>query len=517
MESIKVSIFLSDKSVSGAWDSFLNYAPLPELMQGAGAAVLTLLVSFAIGIILYHLNDRDKAGGQLDLHVALDYVWMFKLSLVPLLLVVILPFTMGANSVVWQSIIFTTWFISLSLLIWIVIRLYGWVKGNKHSRRLGYLAKFPKSDTDKIVSWNDLWSTSNTHTRFNEKDYFVAFSNQIDALLQKGGDRNWNTIAQLLTDFHSHIDKRDKIFLLVFDEFFPKILEWHLQIWTFHYTQYSKEKSNNKDKINTKAFEVDLVIDQIIRFITKEALVGSNGRAFSYFDELKKHIAKHADYVIEGTKHTYEYVAHIPIYEDCFEYIPQSPDSYDIWGHYFPEEWKINISNLESNVVSRIWMHRYLEWSQSRIWKESEDWDKQLDELNKGLFDTVDPITWAKIHTFVFRPRRESETKMKTMVETGTKFGYSGRTFAGWGDDFETQYQELQKAELNNTIDLALHIFPRVFTEKNIITWQKEITELQYPEDSSEARRAVVWGAIFRKMLQHIETKNQRTDVSQIH
>jgi len=202
MGSLQLSILFNQKTATNTWENFLNYAPLPELMQGAGAAVLTLLVSFAIGIILYHLNDRDKAGGQLDLHVALDYVWMFKLSLVPLLLVVILPFTMGAESVVWQSAIFIIWCISLILLVWIVIRLYGWVKGNKHAGRLGYLASFPKSATDKIVSWNDLWSTSDTHTRFNEKDYFVAFSNQIDVLLEKRDDKSWNTVALLLTDFH---------------------------------------------------------------------------------------------------------------------------------------------------------------------------------------------------------------------------------------------------------------------------------------------------------------------------
>jgi len=513
MGSLQLSILFNQKTATNTWENFLNYAPLPELMQGAGAAVLTLLVSFAIGIILYHLNDRDKAGGQLDLHVALDYVWMFKLSLVPLLLVVILPFTMGAESVVWQSAIFIIWCISLILLVWIVIRLYGWVKGNKHAGRLGYLASFPKSATDKIVSWNDLWSTSDTHTRFNEKDYFVAFSNQIDVLLEKRDNKSWNTVALLLTDFHQHIDKRDKVFLLVFDEFFPKILEWHLLVWTLQYTQYSKEKADSKDKVHIKAFEVDLVIDQIIRYITKEALIGANGRAFSYFDTIKKHVAEHADFVIEGPDRNYEYVRHIPIFEDCLEYIPQSKESYNIWEHYFPSEWKINLSNLESSPVSRIWLHRYLDWAQSRIWKESEDWDKELDELNKGLFDSVDPITWAKIHTFVFRPRKDPDSKMKTMAEHKTTFGFSGRTFSGWGDDFETQYRELQKEETKNTIQLALHIFGKVFTKDNIGTWQKELGELEYPDDSTEARRAIVWGAIFREMLQYLETKNHHTDV----
>lgn len=507
MASLKISLLLNQESSQGVWDSFLNYGPLPELMQGAGMAVITLLISFAIGIILHHLSDKNKEGGQLDLHVALDHVWLFKPSLLPFLAVVILPFFMGVESIVIQSIILIAWLISLSLLVWIVVRLYGWVKGNKHQRRLDYLASFPRATTDKIISWNDLWSTTNTYTRFTEKDYFMEYSKQVDALLKQSTEKSWNVIAQLLTDFHTHIDKRDKVFLLVFDEFFPKILEWHHKVWSKHYLQYSKENSGNTNKLSYKAFECDLVIDQIIKYVTKEALVGSNGHAFSYFDTLKKHIEVHKDFVIEGKEpnQNYEYVRYIPIYEDCFEFIPQSPDSYNIWEDYFPPEWKINLRNLTTSPVARTWLNRYFDWAQSRIWKQSEEWDKQLDDLNKGLFDSVDPITWAKIHTFVFRPRKDTETKMKTMVENGTNFGYSGRTFSGWGDDFETKYRQLQEEETESTINLALHIFGKVFTENNIKVWQGELAQLEYPEDSMEYRRIQVWKAIFNKMLEHIK------------
>jgi hypothetical protein len=504
MTSLKLSILLNQEKSQGVWESFLNYAPLPELMQGAGTAILTLLISFAIGIILHHMNDRNKAGGLLDLHVALDYVWMFKPSLAPLLIVVTLPFFMGVESTAVQSAILVVWLIGLSFLIWIVVRLYGWVKGDKHPPRLKYLANFPKNTNDKIVSWNDLWSTSQTHTRFAEKDYFIAFSNQVDALLKQETEKSWHIIAQLLTDFHTHIDKRDRVFLLVFDEFFPKILEWHYKVWSKYYSQYSKENIVNKDKLTYKAFESDLVIDQIIRYVTKEALVGPNGHAFSYFDTLKEHIEAHKDFVIDGTEQTYEYIRFIPIYEDCFEFIPQSPDSYNIWEHYFPSEWKINLSNLTTSPVARTWLNRYFDWAQSRIWKQSEEWDKQLDDLNKGLFDSVDPITWAKIHTFVFRPRKDNETKMETMVKHGTNFGYSGRTFSGWGDDFETKYRQLQEEEIENTINLALHIFSKVFTESNIKVWQSELAQLEHHEDSSEYRRVLVWKAVFNKMLEHI-------------
>ncbi|PIR60132.1 MAG: hypothetical protein COU68_03045, partial [Candidatus Pacebacteria bacterium CG10_big_fil_rev_8_21_14_0_10_45_6] len=89
--------------------NFLEYPPLPELMQGAGIAVLTLLISFAIGIFIHHLGDGERKGNFLDLHVALDQVWLFKPSLFILLVVVISPFFMGVDSAGLRIIIFFVW------------------------------------------------------------------------------------------------------------------------------------------------------------------------------------------------------------------------------------------------------------------------------------------------------------------------------------------------------------------------------------------------------------------------
>src|SRR3990167_1527389 len=90
-------------------EDFLNYEPLSQLMQGASMAVLTILISFAIGIFVHHLSDGERKGSLLDLHVALDYVWLFVPSLVIVGIMVTVPFFMGMGELDFKTIVFAIW------------------------------------------------------------------------------------------------------------------------------------------------------------------------------------------------------------------------------------------------------------------------------------------------------------------------------------------------------------------------------------------------------------------------
>jgi len=483
---------------------FFNYEPLSQLMQGAGMAVLTLLISFAIGIFINHLDNRERKGSFLDLHVALDYVWRFKYSVVLLLLVEIVPFFMGVNNIWLQVFFFTIWIVALVGLIRILFRLYEWVKGDKNNSRIKYLSDFPKSKRDKIVSWLDLWSTdTNLDNRFNEKDFFIPFSEEIDSLIKSEDKDDLNLLSKLLEGYLSNIEKRNKTFLIVFPEFFPKVLEWHFILWKKQYSEFSKEKTE-RPYSNHHLFETDHVIDQIIKFVTKEALIGDNAHPFSYFKALEVHIEMYQNVTIEGKEHIYSYLDQMPIYEDCFNMIPLSQNSYEIWGHYFPDDWKIKISNLEKNKISNIWYSRFLDWSQSRIHNNKTEWDKEMEELSKELFTSVDPITWAKIYTFVIRPW--SNSRIKSVIEKRVNFGYAGRFISSWGDDDESNFSKIYEVELETTFDLAMYLFGnRVFTKDNLNKWIEELDTLNYEEDTDEFRRKQVWKSIFLALKKRIK------------
>ncbi len=481
-------------------------------MQGAGIAVLTLLISFAIGIFIHYLGDGERKGNFLDLHVALDYVWLFKPSLIVLAIVVLSPFLMGVNNIIVKLSAFIVWLVSLILLFYILLRLYKWVKGDKNLFRLKYLSNFPKSSRDKIVSWKDYWATKiSVDSRFIEKDFFIPFSNQVDEILKSNMQEEWALLPNLLEDFFSNIESRNKIFLLVFPEFFPKILEWNLILWKKQYSKFARGQENNEEtKIDIKIFEVEQVVSQIIKYVTKEALTGNTGNAFSYFKYLKEHMDKNDSVKIIGQEHTYTYVEHLQVYEDCFNMIPKSKEAHNIWEHYFPMEWKITIDNLKKHIIPRVWLNRFINWAISRIRTDIKEWDKNLDEVSKEIFYNVDPITWAKILTFVLLPWSGS-SRMKNAIESGQSFGYVGRIFAsGWNDNTEVNFAKFQDEQFKNTIDLTTYIFGNIFTLDNLNKWQNELNQLNYQENSKEYRETKQWQELLSIIEKRIEEKNQK-------
>jgi hypothetical protein len=474
-------------------------------MQGAGAAILTILVSFAIGIFIHHLGAGERKGNSLDLHIALDYVWFFVPSLVMAGIMVTAPFLLGLGDLTLKSIIFLVWLITFLWLFWILLRLYRWVKGDKDDFRLQYLSNFPKSPRDKIKSWRDWWASSrNASDRFVEKDFFVAFSKEIDSILLSEDKARWKTLPQLLEGFLSSIDKRNKIFLLVFEEGFPKILEWHYAFWNRQYSHYAKD-AERIDRFEQYLFEANRLVDEIIKSITKEALTDRSAGAFSYFKNLDRHIKKHESTAIEGSQHTYHYVKHLPIYNDFLNLIPEAPDSYNIWEHFFPPHWKVTLKNFKENIITRLWLDHFMEWAKSRVWSDTDEWDKALEEASKQLFPSVDPNMWAKILTFILRPW-SGDSRIQAIVEKGPRFGHIGRIITGWDEeDLSSKYTNSQDTQERETIELTSFLFSGLFTKNNIEQWLKELDSFQYETGSKQDHRRNEWRRILTLLKSEME------------
>ncbi|MEX2410386.1 MAG: hypothetical protein WD607_03270 [Candidatus Paceibacterota bacterium] len=481
-------------------DIFLNSKVLPELMQGTGIAILTFLISFAIGIFIHHLNQADEKGNYLDLHVALDHVWNLKFSIGLVLLVTTLPFLMTVDD---KLSVFSLWVISLILLIWILIRLYKWVKGNKNDYRLEYLSNYQKSSQDKIVSWESFWRTDIVDAKnLNEVDFVKIFINEIDQLIKSNKSKNWKTASNLIDGFYANIEKRNKIYLIISEKFFPKILEWHFLVWKINLMN-TQDLNNEYSLIKYEhIFHIKSLLNEIIRYVTKETLTGNGGHAFSYFNHLKNHVDKYKKEHFKINNNKNFYVNHVPIYQDCLEFMPESSESYDIWSTYFPSSWKINKRNLESNKIPWIWYDRFIYWAIPRIQRNNlnsseDEWDEKLDDISKGLFDSVDPITWAKIITFILKP---SEPRIKKFIEDTKVFGLIGRSYSSWNDkEFENQH----KRYIDETIDLAVYLFGnKVFTEENIKKWIEDLNNLEYSKDSIEFVKKESWKNILTSILE---------------
>ena len=499
--------------------NFLNYPSLPELMQGIAGAVITLQISFAIGILIELFKDQNKPEGGLELRVMLDEVWRFKQTVVITLITFFLPFLLSIHDLIFKSFVFILWLIAFYFLVIPLFRLYDWVKGNKDDARLVYLSKSSVktpitgdllgwirgfSFRDKIESWKSLWDKK-SDSGFKDKEYFNLFSKEIDQLFLIDSGKELKLAEGLLTKFTENIEKRDLTFITVFDDFFPKILDWNLWIWRKQYADFAKDKEvtiKDSDK-DISYINIDLAIDKIIKYVTEKSL--SRQSAFSYFKHLEKHIEKHKNEIVIGEEHQYIYVEHIPIYRDILEKVSDSDSSYDIWNHYFPKAWKITPQNFKENIETRIWFKDFLDWAQSRIWQKTDDeWDKKLDEVSKELFPNISPSLWSRVITFVLSSW--SDSRIKNVIESKRTVGFIGRIVTGWGGDevsVETRLQESHINEEKETIELTLLLFGNIFTAENIEGYIKELNGFDYQSDSKEQNEKLLWLDFLKKIQDH--------------
>ena len=512
--------------------SFLEYLALPGLMQGASMAVITLLISFAIGIFVHHLGDGERNGNLLDLRIALDHVWSFKSSIWIVLVVFISPILMGAiNHTLFKVVFFLIWTIGLCILCKILLSLYKWVKGNKNDFRLDYFKKtLPKSSPqDRVNSWDNFWSNDwNKEKKFVEEDFFVVFSDQIDSILQSDNEKDdWNILPSLLKGLQANIQNRNKNEVLISEEFFPKILEWHFIFWQ---KRYSKSAKASKDKKETGAYAKLLrparsSINQIIGYVTKEALTGNDDdTAYFYFKNLEKHIDKYKAEKIDGDQRTYFYFKYLPIHRDILDQISKSKNIDDIWEECFPAEWKVNIPNLKDHSISKQWLDVFLKWSDSRILallytNNEKELDCSLGDILCGLFPDVDPYTWVEILAFVtlekflpsmIGPYSESQGKeiqVKQIIETKLNLYIpSPSTFiVDDVDDAVMILTQLYGKRFKNTVETAISVFDKIFTIENINNWMDGLNKLEYEKDSDKHTKKEEWRKILLALKKHRE------------
>ena len=317
-------------------------------------------------------------------------------------------------------------------------------------------------------------------------------------------ENNVKAIAKLLGDYDSFVSKRSIVLLVIFDEVFPKILEWHFSMWKKEY-----ELLNDKDKLTewSNYSEISRSLDSIFKKTEERSL--KEGQSFSFFDEFKKHLDKYQnEYVGTDSKKFYYVKSIVPIFFQCLiDSVEEVSDKYDMWEHYFPGEWKITKENLEGqkNIVPRELLNHYLEWSSRRFWtsSEKEQYDKTLDGITSNLFPSTDPVLWAQMLTFLMRPW-VNEKRMDSLITKGTNFGFVSRVYTAWVDsepDFEKNWHKQMSSQEDETIDLALYLFPQQFNKNTLEKYIQELKGLSYLEKSDEEIRRKRYILIFERML----------------
>jgi len=482
---------------------------LPNIIQGIGLALLTILIPLAIAVladIYQKRKDKEKEFVYLDLHVILDNVFNIKLLILSVFLIFLPMFfwdiLIGSYRLI--AIILTS--IGIILVTVIIIKVYHWIKGNIFDFRFSYLKKVKKHDDLGIV-WKSIWEVAKIDFQ-KEKEFCKIFFSKIDHLI--GLPKNSLEItSKLLNDFYNFINKRSIILLVVPENAFPKILEWHFKAWQNKYIYIKKYLNNkNKSKSSLNYSEILRVLHSILSNIEERSFKEQD--AFSFFIHFKKHAKKYKDQLVgNGNKHYYIRYLFDLFYKVFFKYIEKAnfSEMEPIWDQDFPKEWKISKINLvdkENKLFSNLSLRCFQNWALHRIIQTKEEKDFVLGEVSSNLFPEVDPNLWAKLLIFTF-PRFKG--KVKLAIEKPWDFGPISRViFYSTEEDEEIDKKifEDMKQEKQKTYELACLLFKKEFSKENLKQYIKEIKDLKYPEGSDEENEKIEWSDFFNGMLEYL-------------
>jgi len=300
--------------------------------------------------------------------------------------------------------------------------------------------------------------------------------------------------------------KRSTTFLIGLDGMLDSILQWHFGLWKKKHEYLGQD---NKLAEWSMYSALSRTIDSIFRQIEIRAL--NERESYSFFKKLERHAEKYKKESVSSRYYNESLFG--TFYQVFFQNIYDSPERFNIWEHYFPGKWKITKSNLQSseNIISKISLNNFFEWSSDRIWQTREEKDFPLDDASRNLFPEVDPILWAKVLIFIFSPY--SEDRLRAVIERPWNFGFFGRVKVYFGPQ-EDETIRIYKGEEKNTFDLAYYLFKDQFSKNNLESYIKSLEQLSYPRESEEKSKRLRLHSFFTKMLDFVKD-TESSDFSQ--
>jgi hypothetical protein len=459
-------------------------------MQNIGIAFVTLLIP----LVLFIFEKENMF--EWDKIVILDKVINAKLLIISFGLIFFPLFLWNYDSYILKFVLFIFYLSGVTILINILFNSYRWIKtieikGHHDSDnfrnilRNTYLQEVTNlSEKEKV--WSLTWR-NDIPNLLEERNFIQKFIINIDTLVSSN---SFDMVSRYLQTFTEFVEKRALYDRMIFKDVFSEMLE-------LHFLFYKKEEQWRDIDVRrwSTIYEIEANLTRLINMLVLSSLQKAN--SFSLFKILREHInGKDVNYL----KPLFEQ----SICSTIFENVADSNERYNIWNHYFPQEWKITKETLEddNNVITRIWLDVFFNWAPNRIMQteEGKDFDESLDVVAKELFPSVDPILWAKILTFLFTPWQNN---LKSLVERRPIFGLIGRPFVSWdsGDETEDNFSVRYSKAIEATLELALILFSRELRKENIQIFINDLKKLMLDEETIEESRRKSYISTFEKMI----------------
>lgn len=506
----------------------------PSLFQNIVIGILAIFIPFAI-VFLTDVLDSRKERSEFEKLVLSEEVF-------------------GTKSIFWVSVIAigifsffsgTTVSIAAKLLavFILLVTIYTYWKSFKRVLRFseGYKSEFElrflrglKSKyfgfgnqlrRDRMVrSWNSYWAVESKGRI--EREFTSIFIDHIDDLIDH---RRYDLAVTLLQTYSSNIDKRDRF--SIGHDILPKFFEWHYRMLKTEQRWLRDEVFKDKlieimpaKHLPTFTRWLSILLNKISHsrllswnfvYFPSElfpviivALLKDHHGPYQLFTEFKKHIdatvALHEAAIDKDIKQRHwnliEELSNT-FFPSFFNTIDTAPAKHDIWGHYFPPEWRITHNNVH-NQQSRLVLFKFLKWSRDRLLSDSQEYDKNLSEVVGGLFPNVHHTLFPAfliLHT---------TGSVKSAIKREPRF-YLANTHISYNEEkseeeLSKMFAALDKEQRDETIDVILDYFNgywqvlRLFTndmsEKERLEWQG------YPE----SKRQQIVRRVRKKKLQSI-------------
>ncbi|MES2668357.1 MAG: hypothetical protein V4644_01540 [Patescibacteria group bacterium] len=487
------------KTIGGAvWfilTTFIGDELLPTVMLNVGLALVTIFIPVAIFLFQETRNELDRM-------VMLKYVIQLKKLFCGLCLVFLPLFLWMFELLRWPLL--ACFIAGVWLIVSVLFASYQWLrtldtsntfdeKNYRNRLRNVYLSS-ARDWEEKETIWNLTWKKeANIEAVLDERNLVQKFSANLNALLDAG---KADIYARFLGTFDTNIGKRIMYDWPTFGSLFEAALNWYWRLY---------EKGHPTDGEEDRLYEAEFATSSVLQKLVVSAL--EKGPAFVLFDDLKKHVV---DKPIE-------YMEQLLVQVVCrfvFDGSESSRESFDIWNHYFPQEWKITKASLnnEANLIPRVWFNQFFEWAQRRIWnQEKKDFDRALDEVAKELFPELEPSWWAYILIFLFSPWGDGD-RMGSLVRTRKTFGFGSRISISSYGSMDQATEELHRRieqERAATIDFVLSVFGNTFTAEKLTEWVADLKALDLETESVEdlVRRNYV--EIFEQILKVLRERDQ--------
>lgn len=389
----------------------------PALFQNIILGILAIFIPFAI-VFLTDIISSKGGRSEFEKMVLNDEVLgTVKVFLLSVIGIAALAFFSGKDISVERKLLAI---IISAVVVWLLWKPFSkmmrFAEGYKPEFELNFLRRLNlsrlfsfrnKLKMDRLRrAWESFWVKPSSP--YTERDFTQVFMQHVDSTIKIG---RFDFAAVLAQIYAKSIDKREKFSVSYY--ILPKIFEWHEKAWDEQQAWLGRQNFKEKNIAAKYPFFVKKLIYILEKLIYKKDDFYWNWHYFQqdffpvvakvllndgyqFFASFKKHINEAETRLdgIEDEKEKEKFWQYIlgwftSFCKMFFESIDGLPSGYDIWEHYFPQEWKIIAGNADKRIP-RVFLQEFLKWTQSRIFKKNEqDWDSKLSEVAGGLFPGV--------------------------------------------------------------------------------------------------------------------------------